>query len=485
MVYDSGRERTVVVGGNLALYNFYNLGTFEWLGDQWGHRVDDGSETTPSVHKPMCYLESLDALVMHVAGEGTWHWTQSGWALQEALAQPPDRYDFSLVCDHTNQRVLLFGGRAAGYVSLNDLWAWDGQDWTLVHASDPDDAGLPAPRQEASLVHDPDSGTVVLFGGTQRLSGSVYVDLDDTWVLNGADWTEMDLSGPVGDPEGDGNPAARVLAGMEPDPGGIGVHLINGTVHDSHTDNLRYDHWNFDGTSWERVEDVEEAPRQYGQGGGATWASAMDPTMAEILMLGSENTALATLPLEVWRWNGISWSTTDIVDAHGDGVPNPRNDHKTAWFGPTGDVVMFGGLLYNSLASRQTWLWENGVGERPGQVLRCNLAASGLDDPALFSGLEVVWQAGGSGTANEVETDGARLLIWESGTFVQKDSNQATPEAKAELTWSTQDASVLQRLTVTDDLLLGAAVTPVGSNWKEYAEVSTSYLEVVLSYRIE
>ncbi len=99
----------------------------------------------------------------------------------------------------------LFGG--FGYDSggaqgfLNDLWRFDGSEWTWVSGSDTRGAkgeygtqgvaapeNVPGAREDASSWHDK-SGNLWLFGGFGRDSEVNFGRLNDLWRFDGSEWT--------------------------------------------------------------------------------------------------------------------------------------------------------------------------------------------------------------------------------------------------------------------------------------------------------
>lgn len=96
--------------------------------------------------------------------------------------------------DHSNNDLLTY---------LNDLWKWDGQDWTWVKGSSSiyqpgvygsigiaDDENIPGARQ-GSTVWENDSGEIYLFGGfgIGRSQSPTFGSLNDLWRWDGKDWT--------------------------------------------------------------------------------------------------------------------------------------------------------------------------------------------------------------------------------------------------------------------------------------------------------
>ena len=487
LVYDAARQRTVLVGGNWEYSGKYNEGTFEWSGDHWVHRIADGSETSPELASPVCYSPGRQVITMHDPNEGTWEWDHSGWHLSITSPQPEDRFDFTIGCDEANDRVLLFGGGAGYGEEYNDLWEWDGVKWNELYPHGPDTPDRPPHRHMAAMAYDPSRGTMVMFGGSDRLPSPPvenYASYSDTWELDENQWTMRDFGGPEGDPEGDGNPVARMLGKLVWDPKDQVLRLLDGTYYDSEFLIPWHDHWAYDGTSWAEVSSNPPNPEQYLNDDWETWQAFTDAVLGEVVMVGACKYQDPDDPFMVWRWRNGGWSTAAIADPSGDGEPARRNRHAMTWFAPRHKAMLFGGIRYNVGDSRETWYWDNGAGERPGQVLRVSLAETGINDPSLFTGLNLHWHAGGDGTKDEIATPGARLLLWDGGTFEEVDANDSPSGGETQLTWSTTDGPLLERLPVTDALIIGAAVTPIGANWTDYATVSTSYVELILSYRL-
>jgi hypothetical protein len=84
--------------------------------------------------------------------------------------------------DGTTRRVVLFGGRPASGLALNDTWEWDGVTWSQRTPIGP----VPAPRSRHAMAGDPGRLQVVLFGGRSTTG----LALGDTWEWNGNGWSQ-------------------------------------------------------------------------------------------------------------------------------------------------------------------------------------------------------------------------------------------------------------------------------------------------------
>ena len=128
--------------------------------------------------------------------------------------------------DVARHQVVLFGG-LSGATSLDDTWIWDGAAWTQVAETGP------SARADHAMAADDGREMIVLFGGVDAN------ELGDTWEWDGAAWTQREEGGPV----------ARRGHVMAYDPVGARVVLFGGTAQTQVFD----DTWEWNGTQWTRV----------------------------------------------------------------------------------------------------------------------------------------------------------------------------------------------------------------------------------------
>ena len=69
------------------------------------------------------------------------------WTQKENIGASPRTVD-SMCYDSDKKKVVLFGGWAAGTNRLDDTWIWDGSEWTQVS-----DTG-PLPNSGFDMVYD-------------------------------------------------------------------------------------------------------------------------------------------------------------------------------------------------------------------------------------------------------------------------------------------------------------------------------------------
>jgi len=79
----------------------------------------------------------------------------------------------------------LFGGQPDSTSEYNDLWLFDGTNWTdITPATGP----LPPARDFYAAAYDIARSRYVLFGGR---STALATDLADTWEFDGTSWTQL------------------------------------------------------------------------------------------------------------------------------------------------------------------------------------------------------------------------------------------------------------------------------------------------------
>ena len=108
--------------------------TWTWSGGDW-------HEQHPA-HQPIgaTATGAYDAkrgVVVALVGDQTWTWNGSDWSERHPSRSPGARYFASAAYDPAVGTVMVFGGKSYGFVNgtyrelvNNELWSWDGTDWT-------------------------------------------------------------------------------------------------------------------------------------------------------------------------------------------------------------------------------------------------------------------------------------------------------------------------------------------------------------------
>ncbi len=175
---DAANHRLYLVGGL--------TGDIE-LNDVW---VVDGTDTSRPAWRQLCSPTSCGAA-------------------------PAPRWGGHALFDAVGQRLVVFGGRSKGGVTLNDTWVLDvhgSPQWRELRPTGP----VPPSRWGGAIALAQD-GRMLLFGGQTGPDGS-GVTLGDTWALSlegdGA-WTELRADGPSPSPRR--SPAYAAAGGVGTD----------------------------------------------------------------------------------------------------------------------------------------------------------------------------------------------------------------------------------------------------------------------------
>jgi hypothetical protein len=181
MAWDADRERVVLFGGG------GNADTWEWTGTGWlDVTPDDPAHSPPARDRPaMAYDAERRVTVLFggVSGErlaDTWEWDGVRWTEvtpADPSAGPSPRSAHTMAYDAAGGRVVLFAGNS-GQGSAQDLWAWDGEEWSRLDAR-----GLTSTaRLDHAMAYDLARDRLVVFGG--RTGTFFGQTLDDLWELD-------------------------------------------------------------------------------------------------------------------------------------------------------------------------------------------------------------------------------------------------------------------------------------------------------------
>lgn len=282
MVFDSGRGKVVLFGGNgIAGDEQGFLGdTWEWDGS-WKRVADSGPEARSSV--AMAYDATRRETILfggvrpRFLFEDTWKWDGESW-IQLKVDGPPARYSPAMAFDSDRGVVVLFGGRGVEGV-VNDTWEWDGGQWRHVACENP-----PPARARASLVYDPAKGRMLLLGG----GGRGFV-LNDLWEWDGHLWSELDQ--PT-------RPSSRTNQSIVRAADLSRLILFGGN---SANDDILGDMWSWDGTDWTPLEAPEPKPDPRDMTG-----MVYDSHAKRILLFGGRSPTRGHLA-DFWEWKAGSW----------------------------------------------------------------------------------------------------------------------------------------------------------------------------------
>jgi len=405
---DPGSRRSAVswtdASGNLWLFGGYGLDMLNVVGrlnDLW--KFDPASD---------CWT--------WVSGAKTIN--QTGVYGTKGAANPanvPGAREGSVSWIDASGNLWLFGGYgidSAGTLGyLNDLWKFDGANWTWVSGANTIDqkgaygtkgvaSSSNVPGARDSSVHWTDaSGNLWLFGGYGLDSANVWGYLNDLWKFDGTNWTwvsgantvnQTGVYGTKGVPSGTNVPGARGYLVSWIDTSG-NLWLFGGYGFDSAgTLDFLNDLWKFDGTNWTWVSGANT----HGQAGvygtkGVPAGTNVPGARVDLVSwidasgnlwlfggYGHDSTSWDRLN-DLWKFNGTNWtwvSGANTIDQKGvygtrgaANIPGAR-ENAVSWTDASGDLWLFGGYGYDSAGTEgvlndlwkfdsTNWTWVSGA----------------------------------------------------------------------------------------------------------------------------
>jgi hypothetical protein len=282
----------------------------------------------------------------------TWLWNGTTWTQAFPQNSPSPRSNVQMVYDPARGNVVLFGGLTSVSSRVDDTWIWDGTNWTNVTPSNP--ASSPTGgRASASMVFDPATNNVVLFGGLN--SGGMVQG--DTWVWNGTNWTNVTPSNPANSPTG-----GREGASMAYDPAAGNVVLFGGSDEYGNDQN---DTWTWDGLNWTQQNPANPpAPRDGG-------AMAYDPALGQVVLFGGEqNPESPNYINDTWVWSGTTWTSVNFPNSPGARYAYNQLTYDAA----QSQLILFGGSNFvNNTTFDDTWAF--GPSQNFGSINVCQSGA--------------------------------------------------------------------------------------------------------------
>ena len=185
--YDTERHVLVRYGGLPSDSNDCVAETWEWDRTDWTQAAtDDDQHPAACDHMKMVYDSGSQQTLLMGGGDDdtnliteTWGWDGADWS-PLIDGGPVGRAHHGLVYDASHQQTLLYGGYDGTNV-FDDFWSWDGLDWTQL------DFPGPGPRSHHGLAISTDAELLLFGGATGPFSFDTMVA--DTWLLTGGSWT--------------------------------------------------------------------------------------------------------------------------------------------------------------------------------------------------------------------------------------------------------------------------------------------------------
>jgi len=255
----------------------------------------------------------------YVSNNDTWEWDGQDWAEIQPANRPPLRSGHAMAYDEANGVMVLFGGEdKSGKLMMNDTWFWDGSNWTQVFPQN-----SPSPRRGGQMFFDRAAGHIILAGGFSRSYPDEKMEnYSDTWIWTGDDWQyHSSLE--------NGIFITTPVNGYDPIRGQAVVFDFGGLLL-----------WS--GQSWARIQPPVQPPFRWGP------ALAADPGDGKMVLFGGiENDIRQN---DTWLLDGDTWT-----QIHADLSPAPRDAHAM-FFDPTrNSFIIYGGFNLNGYATDDMW----------------------------------------------------------------------------------------------------------------------------------
>ncbi|MEW6592916.1 MAG: kelch repeat-containing protein [Candidatus Hadarchaeota archaeon] len=278
------------------------------------------------------------------------------WDNLNIATQPSARYNVGMVYDPITENVVLYGGRVSANEPLFDTWMFKPSTRTWENVTP---ATRPEQRYAHSMVYDPFTENIVMFGGFTDGTGNQ----NDTWMFNPSarTWNDVTVNRPL----------ARSGAGMTYASNIDKIVMFGGNGATYYKDTWTYrsalyfpavtanDDWlispEIDNTA-NRIENVTATwnaivPFTAGvtvsvSNNGASFPNVDNATEK---VLGTKDSKLQyrismTIPLKTWENMAL-----------GDSTPPPLRYYSMAYDPKTENIVLYGGL--NAAATRDNNIW--------------------------------------------------------------------------------------------------------------------------------
>jgi hypothetical protein len=327
----------------------------------------------------------------------TWEWTGARWVERYPASSPSARSNHAMVYDRARDRVVLFAGKSGTITvgttptfagiplpnELNDTWIYQNDTWTQLATP-----SSPSKRQLPGMTYDSIRDRIVLFGGTQTTSTdgrtSTANSLTDTWEFDGTTWTQRASTGPqVAKPilqydaarnqvimMGLDSNSATLMYTYDPAAGAwnqIKPATFPACVNESamtyqptkstvlltggvcNTSSLTDETWEWDGTTWTKINTTSTDPdRVFGQ------ALAFDESRGLAMVYGGTQ-AFASPRSATWVYGSTLWLL--LTDTS---TPSPRSQFVLKGDPNNNTLWLFGGFDDGTNYIADFWKYQNG-----------------------------------------------------------------------------------------------------------------------------
>ena len=190
MVFDIARDRAVMFGGVASGGTILAETLVLSPGSANPMWASAGTATSPTARSSaaMAYDSGRNVTVLFGGNDGltaiddTWE-LDTDWQLRTPATKPPPRSSAMIAYDPVRKKTLLFGGNDFASQPLGDTWEWNGTAWTELHPV----GRTPPARSDGTLTWNPGRRRLTLISGRASFLGII----DDAWEWTGDAWAEI------------------------------------------------------------------------------------------------------------------------------------------------------------------------------------------------------------------------------------------------------------------------------------------------------
>lgn len=308
---------------------------------QWAP-VATTAAPSPQTDAGMAFDYVRGGIVLHGEGSETWFFDGAAWTQRSPATTPPPRRQFGLVSDILLGGVLLFGGNSGSSTPtqsglLDDTWIFDGTDWTQLQPTQ-----TPGARTRFGIAYDYARLRTVVYGGTDNIFAPPV--LGDTWEFDGANWTQVATPGTS-------TAGARERMAMCY-MASRGATVLFGGQDPTRVQPVLDDTWLWDGANWTQAAITGTRPQPR-----IDARMVEDPTRGVCILCGGLDPVSMQIFDDTWEFDGASWRQVTRS------VSPPRTSFAMAFDLGRGRPVLFGGRTASTALRGDTW--EFGANWRP------------------------------------------------------------------------------------------------------------------------
>lgn len=256
---------------------------------RWGHKL-----VRNTTNNRLMMFGGRSPTISGLASD-TVEWTGTAWSTVPTTGAPSPRFLYGMTFDRARGVYVLFGGR--GFTAtLGDTWEYapTTNTWTQRTL-----ASSPTPREEMAMVYDASLQRVILFGGYDRDTDTIY---GDTWTFDGSNWVDITPADPAA------SPSARYRTETVYDSARLRTVMFGGFDGTS----IRQQTFEFTGNVWSQVTTTTPLVPP-----NATEAvHGYDPTRRRTVVFGGFGTT--GFSSATYEFNG---ATTGFFSTFGSGCP--------------------------------------------------------------------------------------------------------------------------------------------------------------------